>query len=297
MYLRKAFMLSWLLLAAGSLFGQNLGVSYLEGEASAARGGATVRLSVGKEVSPEATIVLGQGACIVLKAAGKDIVLSQKGSYSLPSILSSRRSASLTTALRALALALSRIAGRQAKNQGTVVGTRGALTDEGEGDEWAEGGASVFLDAGRQLIASAQYEKAIEQLKRALNAAEEGEIPEVRYNLANAHALAGDTLAALSDSAGLSLSGGEPWAADFILFKGKLLMDTFAYEQAVQWLEEKGGALARDTLYAPTYLFLLGLAHRGTGNMPKGNKSLSQVAEITPGSDLAKAALGLIRNP
>ena len=145
----------------------------------------------------------------------------------------------------------------------------------------------MFLAAGKEYIKAGKYDKAIDQLKEALESATASESPEIHYYLAYASSLNGDVREAWKQAANLQPSTSDRWAADFILLKAKLLEDTSAYNEAVSWLTQND--LAEDAQRVPLYYFLLGLGYRGANGNEKAKQVFSKVVAISAQSDFGES--------
>lgn len=279
---------------------QQLSVSYVDGEAQVRSGSSWVALSIGDRVSAQVTLQLSDGSYVELKWADLRIVLSQKGTYVLQDILACSGALDSAGVRKAILATLSYLATGPARNQGGAGGgargVRGANEGKTEDSEWVTSKAQVFLDAGKQYFKSGQHQEAIEQFLLALDAATEEESPQVQYYLAYAYSLSGDTRAALKHAAGLQPNSADEWAADFIILKAKLLVDTNAFTQEIAWLTQNGNDLSGDAQRAALYNFLLGVGYRGVGDISNEKISLSKVVAISGESDLGSAAIQLLRN-
>jgi Flp pilus assembly protein TadD len=285
-----------LLPCSATMWAQSLRVSYVEGEVAMRSGSSWVGLATGDSVATDASVRLGTAALAELTMAGSTLVLSQPGTYSIRDLLASRTSVSSPGVVKVISGSLSRLFRAPQSNQTVVLGARGA-EESSQGDlQWMESGASGYLQAGQNLIASGEYERAIAQLRQALDAASDEELPEVRYTLAFAYDLSGDTLNALKQVEGIEPAPSDAWAKDFILLEAKLLVDSFAFPQAVELLTAKGAGLSTDAGLAPNYFFLLGLAYRGAGDAANAKRSLSQVLTLAKDSDLAGSANQLLQS-
>jgi hypothetical protein len=275
----------------------NLSVSYLEGQAYVQTGSTWTPVAIGTAVPADGRVKLDAGAYVLLKTPGADIVITQKGTYSVGTLLTMQRSMKTAGVGKALVSSLSYILGGGVKNQSSALGARGADQSKSGDSEWAESSAGVFLDSAKTYLQSAQYDKAVEQLNQALDASTEDEQPEIHYYLASAYSLKGDTREALKQAGMLQPGGGASWSADFVILKAKLLADTNGFAEEVQWLKANGGNLPQDAQRAPVYFFLLGLGYRGTGDLENEKSSLGQVVSIAKDSDLGMAAAQLLQSP
>jgi tetratricopeptide (TPR) repeat protein len=274
-----------------------LSVAYLEGQASVKSGTTWTAISIGAAIPTDASVRLDAGAYVLLKTPGADIILTQKGTYSIRSLLTMQQSLRTAGAGKALSSSLSYILGGGVKNQSSALGARGADKAKSDDSEWAESSAGVFLDSGKTYLQSGQYDKAVEQLLQALDAATDDEEPEIRYYLASAYSLKGDTREALKQAGQLQPGGGSSWSADFVILKAKLLADTNGFAEEVQWLKGNGSDLSQDAQRAPVYFFLLGLGYRGIGDLENEKSSLGKVVAMAKDSDLGSAASQLLQNP
>jgi tetratricopeptide (TPR) repeat protein len=157
-----------------------------------------------------------------------------------------------------------------------------------------ETAASGELRAGKDFIASGRFDKAIERLTRAVADADETEIAEARYCLAEAYSLNGDTRNALAQVAGVSPDDSAPWRPDFVLLKGRVLVDASAWDEAVKWLRDNGQTVAEDDLRSQAYFFLLGIAYGGTGDPGKEKQSLARVISASADNELGQVAARLL---
>jgi tetratricopeptide (TPR) repeat protein len=277
--------------------GQTLGVAYLDGDAALSRGASWVKLAIGDTVPQNATLQVGKDSYLELKSADATIILSRTGTYSVHDLLSASLALKAAGAGKALSASLARLFSGPTHNDSGVLGARGANESKSEDSGWVESSTQVFLEAGKTFIASGKYEKAIDQFRQALDTATEEESSEVRFDLAYAYSLSGNTREALGQIAGLESKGSEAWAIEFALLKAKLLVDTNAFAEEIAWLTQGGNDLSRDAQRAPMYYFLLGVGYRGVGDTSHEKQSLSRVVTTSGESDLRKAATQLLQNP
>ena len=178
-------------------------------------------------------------------------------------------------------------------NPASSGGARAANKSTLDEDAWVESSSQVFLEAGRQNMKAGNFEGAIAQFNQALDSAAEDEIPEIHYYLADASSLNGDLRGAWRHLAGLKPGASDRWAGDFVLLKAKLLEDSSAYSEAVDWLEAND--LSQDPPRAQLYFFLLALGHRGSGDDVNAKKAFAKVESISADSGLGRAAAELMK--
>ena len=170
--------------------------------------------------------------------------------------------------------------------------------DSGSGDSRSDdsqpGDSRSHLESGKALIATQQYERAIDELTQALDAAAGEEAAEVRSYLAYAHSMTGDTSAALEVTDGLQPAGSEEWAKDLEILRAKLLLDASAFAEELAWLSRYSHVLSGDPERAPMYYFLTALGHRGKGDIGGEKRNLSKVVSLGPDTELGKTAARML---
>jgi tetratricopeptide (TPR) repeat protein len=197
----------------------------------------------------------------------------------------------------ALSAALAYLFTGRIHNESAAAGVRGENQGDSEEPGWIDSIAQVYMEAGRTFVATRHYDRAIQQFNLALDAATFKELSEVKFDLAYAYSLSGDTRQALIQVAGLESLGSEKWAPGFVLLKAKLLVDSNAFAQEIAWLTQQGNDLSGDAQLAPMYYFLLGVGYRGVSDGINEKQSLSRVTLISTESDIGKAATQLLQNP
>jgi hypothetical protein len=286
-----------LLFAFGAffVFAQNLTVAYVGGDVKKLAGSTWRGISIGDKLSAENTLQLGDGAYVELNWTQAKIALSQKGTYKLHDILAYSRSLGSVGAGKALLGKLSRILAGTGNRQSNVAGVRGANAGNADASEWMTSDTQASLDAGKEYIDSGQLSLAIEQLLLALDSATDKESPQVRFYLAYAYALKGDSRNALKYSTDLRPNQSDEWAPDFVILRAKLLMDGSAFAQEVEWLTHEGNDLSGDAQRADIYFFLLALGYGGMEDVSNEKQYLSKVISVSGESELGKAAARLER--
>lgn len=280
-------------LCSAALF---LTVSYVDGTAYLGSGSSWKVLSIGDSVTAETSIRLDAGAIVQLTGIGVDITLTQQGTYAIRDLLAARQKIGSAGIGKALSAFLTHLLTGPAHNQGTAAGVRGVNESKSADSDWVESSAQENIQQGIDYIQSGKYDEAVEKLAQTLDEATEEELPEVHYYLAYAHSMNGNTIDAVRQLSGVKPPTGASWTGDFILLQAKLYLDTFAFAQEIQWLDQPGNDLSGDAQRVSIYYFLLGLGYRGVGDGPNATRSLSKVVSLAGESDLGKSASGLLQN-
>lgn len=279
--------------AAAALSAQELTVSYMEGKAELKSGQSWSEIGIGDQVSPGSVIRLGAHSYLEMAGGSRTLSLSQAGTYHLSGLLADNREMETAGVGPALSSRLATLFGAPPERS-TTMGVRAENAAADNGVSWITSDSQVYIDSGKQYVKSRDYQKAIEEFKQALDSASGSEVPEAHYYLGYAYSLAGNTRAALKELGGISPKDLASGGADLVVLKGKLLLDTSAFEQDVKWLSENGSLIASNSDRSPVFHLLLGLSYKGTGDKAKAKANLEKVVTLAGSSDLGKAAAKLI---
>lgn len=281
------------LLIAACASAQHLSVVYVEGAVAVKKGQTWQELAPGDSVLATASVRLGTASYLEIGDGPQTISISQPGTYALGALIAQKTRMQSAGVGSALAGKLATLFSAPT-HQGAVLGVRGAKVTDNGGTSWVTSEAAIYVDSGKQYIEAGNYPKAIEQLKQAVDDASDAELPETRYYLAYAYALAGDTRDALKQIRGVKPSEIAS-AADLVVLKGKLLLDTNAFRQDIDWLGSNAALIGADSDRAPLYYLLLGLSFRGAGNAVSARSNFQKVVSLAGKSELGKTAEKLLR--
>lgn len=283
-----------LVLAAVAVGAQNLTISYVEGHVELQRGQSWQELNIGDSIPANATVRLGADSYLEIAGGAQTISLSQSGSYAVNRLLSDSRQMSSAGVGSALSARLVALFGTPTTKSATM-GVRAKKAEDDNGISWVTSDAQVYVDSGKEYIKSGDYQKAVDELKQAVDYATGGELPEAQYYLGYAYSLAGNTRDALKQVGGLKPGDVETVAADLVILKGTLLLDTSAFEQNVHWLTENAGLVSGDPERGPVYYLLLGLSYNGVGDKTNARENLQKVVSLAGSSDLGTTAATLLQ--
>ena len=293
---KAAFSLLMMALLGWPLAAQELSISYLEGRVSQKVGSSWQDLSIGDTIPSDSTVMIDPRACLELSAGGVRITLTQPGTYGMKKILSASMSLQSTGAAKALTTKLLKLVLEPARKESSAGGARAEVIDRGQIAGLMDDDTNTFLSAGKDLIGSGDFDKAVVQLTKAVDSAADDQIAEAQFYLAEACSLKGETRNALAQAAAVTPDKDAAWFPDYVLLKGKILLDCSAFDQAVAWLVENGNVAEDNDARMPTYFFLLALAYGGAGNGENEKQCLAQVVAASKDSELGTAAARLLQD-
>lgn len=271
------------------LSAQELTVSYVEGKAEVKSGQSWREIGIGDQVSSNSVIRLEGQAYLEMTAGSQSVSLSQPGTYGISGLLADSQQMSSAGVGPALSARLVALFGAP-QEQSTTMGIRADNAAAKNGVSWMMSDSQVYIDSGKEYVKSGDYKKAIAEFKQAVDSASGSEVAEAHYYLGYAYSLAGNTRAALKELNGVSPSDLVAGAADLVVLKGKLLLDTSAFEQDVRWLASNEGLIGKNSDRSPAFHLLLGLSYKGVGETAKAKASLEEVVSTAGSSELGKAA-------
>lgn len=283
------------MLLAAAIGAQSLSVSYVEGDAEARQAQSWNNLVIGDPVAANATVRLGVDSYLEITGRTQSIAISQPGTYSLSSLIAQAmlmKSAGVGPVLSKKLAALF----SASLEKSSTLGVRAAKAQDTSGIAWVASDAGVSIDSAKKHIAAGDYRKAIEQLKEAVVSASSTELPVARYYLGYAYSLSGKTRLALEQLGRIKPADIAPRAAGFVVLKGKLLLDTNAYQQDVAWLTAHAAVVGGDSERAPIYYLLLGLSYQGTGDSANARRNLRKAASLSPSTDVGRTAAKLLHH-
>jgi tetratricopeptide (TPR) repeat protein len=168
------------------------------------------------------------------------------------------------------------------------MGVRGAAADEDQ-LTWVEEGGE-YLEEGKQLLADGLYDEAIPVFNEgAVWALTEEERYEHLFYAAYAHSLKGDDALALIMLEDMQLGSDAPVFTEYMLLKGKLLIENLAFADALDLFSEymKHPDMGETT---QVVYFLSAVCHEGLDNKDQAQKYLQDAYRIDNNSEYGRAA-------
>ncbi len=273
-------------------FGVEYTIDYLDGYLDIKDGGEWYELVIGEVVSDNDTIRLDKDSVVELATRGSKLTLTKPGVYIIADLLKAsgeRRSVGLASVIGSK---IKNILEEPKQTQTAVMGVRGAKSDDDL--EWMSGDTAELLKSGKEFIGEGEYADAVGVLEEAYDFADADEEGEVLFFLSFANALMGELRVAIES---LDMTEPDPstdFFADMVLLKGQLLTETFAYQEAADWLTAYSADLADDDASSQMSLLLQGISYKGRGENGSAKQALEKAVGLGAASDAGKAAQDIL---
>jgi len=277
-----------ILIAAFPLISEDLLVEYVEGTLEVKEGSNWYELYIGDMVPENSVIRLSDNGFAELSTRNVTVTLSDDGTYNTQSLLRSGQKVASWDIGGVVNSKLSKLLGPGQQGETAVMGVRGAAADQGE-LTWVEEGGE-FLDKGKQLLVDGLFDEAIPVfLDGAEWALDEEERSEYMFYAAYAHSLKGENALALIILRDINLEKDALVFADFVLLKGKLLIEDLDFAGALDLFSEYLKYPDMDETTQVVY-FLSALCYQSLDNKAQAEKLLQNAIKIDASSDYGRAA-------
>jgi tetratricopeptide (TPR) repeat protein len=292
-YMKKPlFMLFFLAIVfVPTVFGVDIYVDYLDGYLDVMDSGEWYELYIGDSITDADTIRLDENSVAELSLPGTKLTLTKPGIYVVADLLEAtgeRRSLGIASVIGSK---IRTIVEEPKQAQTAVMGVRGAKSEDEL--EWMSGDTAELLETGKDYLAEGEYADAVEVFEEAYDFADPSEESEVLFYLGFTNAMMGEVRLAVEALEYVEPNPSADYFADLVLLKGQLLTETFAYEEAITWLETYSPQL-NDASATQMSLLLAGVSYKGIGNTSQAKQSLEKALAIDATSDAGKAAQSLI---
>ena len=285
---RAATIILLILIAAIPLVAEDLLVEYVEGILEIKEGSKWYELYIGDTIPENSTIRLSDNGFAELSARNVTITLSDDGTYDTQSLLRSGQKIASWDIGGIVNSKLSKLISPGQQGETAVMGVRGGIDDQPE-LTWVEEGGE-FMEKGKQLLADGLFEEAIPVFKDGASwAMNEDERSEYLFYAAYAHSLKGDNAVALIMLEDMALGSDATIFTDYVLLKGKLLIENLAFADALDLFSEylKHPDMGETT---QVVYFLSAVCHQGLDNRSQVQKFLQDAINIDATSEYGRAA-------
>ena len=290
---RAALLAVALVFASVSVAAGDLIVGYVDGVLEVREGNAWYELFIGDAVDASDEIRLAADSQAELIAGSATIRLSRPGTYDVERLLEGVGRTATAGIGRMVLGRISRMTGREDSPRQTVAG--GARASEAvtqTGPTWA-GGETVdeLIVQGSELLSAGDLEDAYWVFQEAYEfAITDEEYARSLFYYGYASALVGRHLQAFDLLEELGPQPDTSHYASHVLVLGQLLLDSFAYEEAIEYLMPLAEADGEEVQDIQSAWLLLGIAHEGLGRMDLARDHLRRARDMDPESEAARAA-------
>ena len=285
---RVAVTILLILIAAIPLAAEDLLVEYVEGTLEIQEGSDWLELYIGDMVPEDSTIRLSDDGFVELSTRTVTLTLSDDGTYDTRSLLQSGRKIASWSVGSVVSSRLDRLINPPQKGEVAGAGSRAERKTE-DLPEMSDPFKDSIKD-GKQLLESNLFDEAISKFQEAVDSAVfEEEIFEALFYEAYAHSLKGDNAVSLIMLEDMALASSSPLFTDYMLLKGKLLIENLAFADALDLFSEylKHPDMGETT---QVVYFLSALCHQGLENRSQAQKFLQDAININASSEYGQAA-------
>ncbi len=251
-------------------------------------------ISIGEVVLDSDTVRLDVGSVAELTARGVKLTLTRAGVYDIEALLKARGESRSIGIASVIGSKIASILDEPERAQTAAMGVRGAKS-ENELD-WMSGDTAELMETGKGHLTNSRFDDALEIFEEAYDFADISEETEVLFYLGYTNALTGNLRMAL-----IYLSDADPdseaeFFIDFILLKGQILTETFAYDEAIDWFATYSADLSGNQIAAQLALLLQGVSYKGLDNVAQARNALQQAINMDASSDAGRAAQGVLKD-
>ncbi len=292
--MRAAFVVAVFLMASFAVSAVDLTVEYIDGFLDVRDGDTWVEVFVGDVVDEDAVIRLDADSIAELNAPGIKLMLTKPGIYAVSDLVEAfgeQRSVGLASMVGGKVASL--FTEKKSTGQAAVMGVRGAKSESSV--KWMTGDTAELINTGKSRLEENDLDAALVSFEEAYDFAEIDEETEVLFYLAYTSYLMGNlrgAVAYLGDI--IDVDPDAKFFPNLYLLNGQVLAETFAFEDAVAWLEAHRNAPSLDDSVRQTGLFLEGVSYKAMKDLEHAKRALEDSRRIDPTSDVGKTASSLL---
>ncbi len=282
------------LFAVLPLLAEDLLVEYVEGTLEINEGSTWAELYIGDMIPENSLIRLSDKGFAELSTSTISITLIDDGTYNTEQLARSGQKVASWDIGKVVNSKLSKLISPGEQGQTAVMGVRGAAADEDQ-LTWVEEGGE-YLEEGKQLLVDGLFDEAIPVFKEGAEwALTEEERYEYVFYAAYAHSQKGENAIALMMLEDVEAEIDSPFFPDYVLLKGKLLIENLAFEDALslfaQYLKYPDMGETTQVVH-----FLSAVCYQGLDKTAEARKSLEAAYKIDTSSEYGQAAQRMMGN-
>jgi tetratricopeptide (TPR) repeat protein len=282
------------LLPVGLFAQENFPIAYVDGPAEVAAGAGWNRLEPGDTVTPEDRVRIGRQGIIEITIKTGSLTLNRPGTYLIGDLVSQAMSVSSWNLGNLVANKLKTAVNPKRSRSSAVMGVRAEAVEKAPVVQWMVDELDPVLEQGKAHFDSGSYQDAVLVLEKGLPAAESDHVPAYRYYLASAYAEMGKNGPALKHIGAAVVDSTEEFYNEFVLLKGRLLIEGTSFRDALTLFEEYLKTDDRGPS-AQAVLILASYCHLGLAGPADARKALQRAIDMDPSSELAGEAEALLK--
>jgi len=276
------------------LYADKLMVEYIEGILEVGQGSNWIEMDIGDTIPQDSYLRLSANGLAELSAGAITITLNQDGTFSSEELLTSGREVAAWDIASLVNSKLSKLISSEQQQGNAVMGVRGDAAGEEE-LTWMEEGEE-YLEQGKELIRTSDYKEAREVLKEGADYSLNDDEKEVySFYIASAYALEGKSAVALLMLTDMETEPSAPYYSDYVLLKGKLLIEGLAFKEALllfnEYLKNPDRGETTQLIY-----FLSALCNKRLENRQDAMSNLEAAYKINNTSEYGLAARLMMNN-
>jgi tetratricopeptide (TPR) repeat protein len=287
----RFFLIFAAILIAVPLYSVDIEIEYLDGYLDIQDGGEWYELYIGDVISDADTIRLDDDSVAELAISGNKLTLTKPGVYVVAELIKASGESRSFGIASVIGSKIRSIVQEPKQAHTAVMGVRGSKSDDKL--EWMSGDTAELLETGKDRLAEGEFADALEVFEEAYDFADPSEETEVLFYMGFTNAMMGQLRFAVEALEFVEPDPDAEFFVDLVLLKGQLLTETFAYDEAIDWLETYTPDMEDSSATQMSYL-LLGVSHKGLGNNSDAKSSLEEAIKIDAASDAGVAAQGLL---
>lgn len=281
----------FLLMIANGVYAEDFQLIYSDGEVSLKKGSGWVQIYSG-DIVPEASVVrLGPGGVAEFAGEGSTVIFSKPGTYQIESAAEQSRTVQ-SSAFSSVFSRLSKMGEGTGRGQSQAMGVRGAESDDEFGFTWVEEDTMSFEEAV-DAFDEEDFSLAIDILKNEVDPLALDDESSYWYYLAASYMGQGKKGPALQVVKEHSAGRMSAFYSQYLLLKGRLLLESFDFAGAAQQFEEYIGSTDNPGKLQIAY-YLHGYSLQQQGYTTSARNALQKAVEINSDPEVSRLAQELM---
>jgi tetratricopeptide (TPR) repeat protein len=291
------FFLIIIFLLGGILGAETLYVEYLEGTLEIKKGKSWIELFTDDMINADAVIRLSPKSLVELTGENTSITLMKEGVYQLADLIKETETMDSYGLDNMISMKLKTIVEETGAGQESNMGIRAKEVEDYIGDKIIE---DLYKLADAELK-KGSYDNAIRLFTNAIEAAETTDpwapsIQMFHYYIGYCYFQKGEETKALSRLMNIDVDNDAPYYTDYVLLYGKLLMKSFAYDDALVLFNKfLSGKKSEESPVLQDIYYLISLCHINLDTEADALTYLKKAKKLDPSSEVGKKAEDIIK--